>query len=68
MTPDDELPLAPGPAWLGPKASENVADDPPAVPGRGLALRALVPNAITAAALCSGLTGSRFAVGCQQAG
>lgn len=29
---------------------------------RGLTLRAMVPNAITAAALCSGLTGIRFAV------
>lgn len=29
---------------------------------RGLTLRALVPNAITAAALCSGLTGIRFAI------
>jgi CDP-diacylglycerol--serine O-phosphatidyltransferase len=28
-----------------------------------LALRAVVPNAITAAALCSGLTGIRFAIG-----
>lgn len=36
------------------------------VPGRklpgGLTLRAMVPNAITAAALCSGLTGIRFAI------
>lgn len=30
---------------------------------RGLTLRALVPNAITSAALCSGLTGIRFAIG-----
>jgi len=29
---------------------------------RGLAMRAVVPNAITAAALCSGLTGVRFAI------
>jgi CDP-diacylglycerol--serine O-phosphatidyltransferase len=29
---------------------------------RGLTLRALVPNAITAAALCMGLTGIRFAI------
>lgn len=29
---------------------------------RGLTLRALVPNAITVAALCSGLTGIRFAI------
>lgn len=31
--------------------------------GRGLSTRAIVPNAITAAALCSGLTGIRFAIG-----
>jgi len=30
---------------------------------RGLTLRALVPNAITSAALCCGLTGIRFAIG-----
>lgn len=30
--------------------------------GSGLAMRALVPNAITAAALCAGLTGIRFAI------
>lgn len=30
---------------------------------RGIPLRALVPNAITAAALCIGLTGVRFAIG-----
>jgi CDP-diacylglycerol--serine O-phosphatidyltransferase len=29
---------------------------------RGIAMRAVVPNAITAAALCSGLTGVRFAI------
>jgi CDP-diacylglycerol---serine O-phosphatidyltransferase len=54
--------LAPsGPSWLGPKASE---DEPSgsAPPGRGLMLRGLLPNAITAAALCSGLTGIRFAI------
>lgn len=33
----------------------------PQLPG-GLTLRAMVPNAITAAALCAGLTGIRFAV------
>ncbi|WP_395394314.1 CDP-alcohol phosphatidyltransferase family protein [Novosphingobium sp. BL-8A] len=31
--------------------------------GAGLSVRAFVPNAITAAALCSGLTGIRFAIG-----
>ena len=49
---------------LGPKAAEDdVLPDPPSgAPGRGLALRALLPNAITAAAMCSGLTGIRFAI------
>ena len=32
-------------------------------PGRGIPFRALVPNAITALALCFGLTGVRFAIG-----
>ena len=51
-------------ARLGPKAAEDdMAPDPPAgSAGRGLALRALLPNAITAAAMCSGLTGIRFAI------
>ena len=45
-----------------------IAPDPgePLRPRRlqpGLTLRALVPNAITAAALCVGLTGIRFAIG-----
>lgn len=46
---------------LGPKSAE---DEPVAGRrgARGLSLRAVVPNAITAAALCSGLTGIRFAV------
>ncbi len=58
---DDDSPIDPGPAWLGPKASE---DEVPVTRrfGGGLALRAVVPNAITAAALCSGLTGIRFAI------
>lgn len=50
---------------LGPKATEDEA----ALTGtdnrqarRGLSLRAMLPNAITAAALCSGLTGVRFAI------
>ncbi len=49
------------PARVGPKADEgedaNVVGD-----GRGLTLRAMMPNAITAAALCAGLTGVRFAI------
>ena len=32
-------------------------------PARGIPLRALAPNAITALALCFGLTGVRFAIG-----
>lgn len=46
---------------LGPKAAE---DEDGFVRGgaRGLTLRAMLPNAITAAALCSGLTGIRFAI------
>jgi len=58
---DNEPAIDPGPAWLGPKASE---DDIPVTRrfGGGLTLRAVLPNAITAAALCSGLTGIRFAI------
>ena len=37
-------------------------DDPDIQPGRGLPFRALAPNAITAMALCFGLTGVRYAV------
>lgn len=49
------------PARLGPKAAED--EDGRAVgDGSGLTLRAMLPNAITAAALCSGLTGIRFAI------
>jgi CDP-diacylglycerol--serine O-phosphatidyltransferase len=46
---------------LEPKAAE---DEVPLPAGRvrGLSLRAVLPNAITAAALCSGLTGIRFAI------
>ena len=58
---DDDGSIDPGPAWLGPKASE---DEIPVTRkfGGGLTLRAVLPNAITAAALCSGLTGIRFAI------
>ncbi|UYV14459.1 CDP-diacylglycerol--serine O-phosphatidyltransferase [Porphyrobacter sp. ULC335] len=53
-------------ARLGPKAAED-EDEDVVVPVRGagaggLTLRAMLPNAITAAALCSGLTGIRFAI------
>ncbi|WP_425334353.1 CDP-alcohol phosphatidyltransferase family protein [Pelagerythrobacter marensis] len=46
---------------LGPKAAEDEVPIP-AGRTRGLSLRAVLPNAITAAALCSGLTGIRFAI------
>lgn len=48
---------------IGPKSSE---DEAAVLAGRkyrrGLTLRAMLPNAITAAALCAGLTGIRFAI------
>lgn len=64
---DDDRPIDPGPAWLGaktnekPKTNENEVQGGDA-PRKGLSLRAVLPNAITAAALCSGLTGVRFAI------
>lgn len=45
---------------LGPKSAED--ELPVKGRGRGLTLRAVVPNAITVAALCAGLTGIRFAI------
>jgi CDP-diacylglycerol--serine O-phosphatidyltransferase len=39
-----------------------VREERRAVPRRGIPLRAVVPNAVTALALCSGLTGVRFAI------
>lgn len=58
-----------GEARLGPKAAEDDMPPPPDGPvsKRGLGLRALLPNAITAAAMCCGLTGIRFAMGGQWA-
>lgn len=58
------------PARLGPKAAEDEDGGPDsrisagraALAGGGLTLRAMFPNAITAAALCAGLTGIRFAI------
>lgn len=47
---------------VGPKGDQDEVAIP-AHGGPGLTLRAVVPNAITAAALCSGLTGIRFAIG-----
>jgi CDP-diacylglycerol---serine O-phosphatidyltransferase len=51
---DDDPANGEGLPWVGPRASE---DEPPVLMGkqsRGLTLRAVIPNAITAAALCSG--------------
>lgn len=45
---------------VGPKATEDEA--PVVVRARALTLRSMIPNAVTAAALCAGLTGIRFAV------
>ncbi len=72
MTPDDDdgpeyddnAPAPAGPAWLGPKASEHERVTRSRA-GSGLSLRAVLPNAITAAALCSGLTSILFAIGGQ---
>ena len=65
-SPDDDRPIDPGPAWLGPRASEDeivpVERGNAAGRAKPLSLRAVLPNAITAAALCSGLTGIRFAI------
>ena len=47
---------------VGPKSEEGEDFSPPAKASRGLSLRALLPNAITAAALAAGLTGIRFAI------
>lgn len=58
---DDDKPAAPGPAWLGPKASEDEKMTRSRV-GRGLSMRSVLPNAITAAALAAGLTGVKFAI------
>lgn len=48
-------------ARIGPKSAEDEVQQARRGP-KGLSLRAVVPNAITAAALCSGLTGIRFAI------
>jgi len=48
---------------IGPMAAEDEVPLTTRKGSRGLAMRAVVPNAITAAAMCSGLTGIRFAIG-----
>lgn len=47
---------------VGPRAAEDERPVRQQRGSRGLQLRAVLPNAITAAALCSGLTGIRFAI------
>ena len=47
---------------VGPRSAEDEIPHSRAGKGRGLSLRAVIPNAITAAALCAGLTGIRFAI------
>lgn len=46
---------------VGPKSAEDEVPLPTRGP-KGISLRGVVPNAITAAALCAGLTGIRFAI------
>ena len=58
---DGDRPIDPGPEWLGPRASEDELPHGRRT-GRSLSIRSVIPNAITAAALCSGLTGVRFAI------
>lgn len=58
---DDNATAPAGPAWLGPKASEHERVTRSRA-GKGLSVRAVLPNAITAAALCSGLTSILFAI------
>lgn len=59
---DDEWRVRPVSSRVGPRAAEDEMPTSRAHGGRGLQLRAVLPNAITAAALCSGLTGIRFAI------
>lgn len=54
---DDETPR------IGPKAAEDEVPLRSRGRTRGLAMRGVIPNAITAAAMCAGLTGIRFAMG-----
>jgi len=60
----DDIPatVEKGTARVGPKAAEDEDGSDHSPDRRGLSLRAMLPNAITAAALCAGLTGIRFAI------
>lgn len=60
LLPPEPMPEPEERARLGPKSAED--ERPVMGKSRGLTLRAMAPNAITAAALCSGLTGIRFAI------
>lgn len=60
LLPPEPMPEPEERARLGPKSAED--ERPLMGKSRGLTLRAMAPNAITAAALCSGLTGIRFAI------
>ena len=57
MTDPDRVP----PARVGPKATED-EESAPARGNPGLTLRSVLPSVVTAAAMCAGLTGIRFAV------
>ena len=59
---DGEERSGPDPMRVGPRAAEDELPSRRVRGGRGLQMRAVLPNAITAAALCSGLTGIRFAI------
>ena len=60
---DDPRHAAGDEAWIGPRASEEDFPEPATQSRpRGLSVRSVIPNAIPAAALCSGLTGIRFAI------
>ena len=65
LSEPEKLPEPEERARLGPKSAED--ERPLMGRSRGLSLRAMAPNAITAAALCSGLTGIRFAISGQWA-
>ena len=60
LLPPEPVPEVEERARLGPKSAED--EVPVLGKTRGLTLRGMIPNAVTAAALCSGLTGIRFAI------
>ncbi|MXO63646.1 CDP-alcohol phosphatidyltransferase family protein [Qipengyuania oceanensis] len=60
MGSDDDDPRYDDGGRIGPKAAED--EEIKTGGGRGLSIKAVIPNAVTAAALCAGLTGIRFAI------